>query len=355
MSVEAGVRPVSVSYARPGPDIALATTAYARLKAEITGAGLLDRAYGFYLRLVLFDICGYLFSLGAIVYFESYLALTLACVAFVFFTVQLAGLMHDCGHRAIFSSIRANNALGYVCSGLIGMSLDNWRERHNTHHAHPNQDELDPDMEIPFVATTRDLYLKKSRLQRLFISRQAFYYYPLGMIVAFSNRLGTLSYYRRTLSRRNAWQFAIYLCVLASLFVLPFVLFPLSKAIFVFLLVHLASGVYLASCFAPNHKGMAVVANDASLPFIEQQVITARNISGGFVTELFMVGLNHQIEHHLFPNTPRNKLHLLKPYVRRTCEELDIPYCEVGIVETNRMLVGELQDVARTGALLTTR
>jgi fatty acid desaturase len=133
------------------------------------------------------------------------------------------------------------------------------------------------------------------------------------------------------------------------LFAAPFIVFPLDKAIFVFLVVHVTTGVYLASCFAPNHKGMPTLPSDARVSFLEQQVATARNVRGGFLTDLLLVGLNHQIEHHLFPNCPRNKLGQLSSYVQRVCAEEGIDYCEVGFVRTNQTLVKHLHGIARAG------
>jgi fatty acid desaturase len=83
------------------------------------------------------------------------------------------------------------------------------------------------------------------------------------------------------------------------------------------------------------------------LSFFEQQVVTARNVKGGFVTDVVLVGLNLQIEHHLFPSCPRNKLRRLVPYVRAACLEANIPYVEMGAIETNRFLMDSLTTVAR--------
>jgi fatty acid desaturase len=92
---------------------------------------------------------------------------------------------------------------------------------------------------------------------------------------------------------------------------------------------------------------MPAAVRSSGLTFIEQQVVTARNVRGGFLTELLLVGLNHQIEHHLFPSCPRNKLRLLRPYVRQTCLELGLPYTEAGFIESNRALLQTLRDVPR--------
>ena len=331
----------------PTLTVAQGTAAYARLKTEATRAGIFKRSLTYYAVMVAFAFAGYALSVWGIVETESYPLLALACLSFSFFSVQAAGLMHDSGHRAVFDSKLNNDRLGYVCSGLLGMVFDNWKTRHNMHHAHPNQEDMDPDMEIPFIATNEDLYLKKGLLQRWFVKYQAFYYYPLGSIVSFSNRLGSISYFRDARSDRSLWKLALYLAGVSFLFVSPFVVFPLAKALFVFVIVHVTTGIYLANCFAPNHKGMPQVAAGAVISFLEQQVTTARNVRGGLFTDLYLVGLNYQTEHHLFPYTPRNKLHLLQPLVREVCAGLGITYTEVGLIQTNRMLIAELHGVPR--------
>ncbi len=134
---------------------------------------------------------------------------------------------------------------------------------------------------------------------------------------------------------------------IAFLFVLPFVVFSPLKAIFVFSLIHVTSGLYLANLFAPNHKGMPQLSSDTVMSFLKQQVITSRDIKGGLVTDLALVGLNYQIEHHLFPTCPRNKLKLLTPYVQDVCQRLNLEFRTVGLIETNKMILRDLRAVAQ--------
>jgi fatty acid desaturase len=320
---------------------------YLRLKAAVAAAGILNRSLCFYVPLILFTFAGYVLSVVAIILLDDYLALTLACLSFSFFTVQQAGLMHDSGHRAVFRSRKFNNLLGLASCAAIGMVLQNWMRRHNRHHLHPNQEELDPDLEIPFIAVTKDLYRNKRGLQRSLARWQVLYYYPIGSLVSLTNRLGSLSYFLRNRSHENIWLFCLYLPAIIAIFVLPFILFSIEKATFVFLLVHVSSGIYLSSCFAPNHKGMPVVGRDTTMSHFEQQVVTSRNVQGGLLTDFLLVGLNHQVEHHLFPSCPRNKLGLLKPYVLRACEELGLDYAEATFLESNRLILRQLREVSR--------
>jgi fatty acid desaturase len=323
------------------------TALYRRLKTRVRSDGILDRAYGFYAVLTIFAFGGYVIAGAAIVALDSYAWLLLACLAFSFFTVQLAGIMHDCGHRAVFASARNNDVLGFFAAGAIGMMLASWRAHHNRHHAFPNQPDHDPDYQIPLVALSLSQLTRKGSLGRTLARYQAFYFYAIVATASLSNRLGGLTHFLRRPSRGDVVNALAYFPVVLALFAGPFLLFPLEKALFVLVTVHLTSGLYLANCFAPNHKGMTTVEPDSRLSFLEQQVITARNVRGGVLCDVLMVGLNHQIEHHLFPGTPRNKLARLQPHVQAVCEREGIPYLEAGFVEGGRSILASLHAVPR--------
>jgi fatty acid desaturase len=319
---------------------------YAWLKAETIRGRIHEKSLLFYWLLIASSFGGYSLSAWAIFILDDYLLLTLACMSFTIFSVQVAGLMHDSGHRAVFQSVRCNDILGHISATLLGMVFDNWRLRHNAHHASPNEIDKDPDMAIPFLVTSARSYRAKNVVERFCARGQAYYYYPLSAVVSFTNRLGSTSYFLKPSAK--LWQLCLYLPGIAFLFFTPFIVFDPAKAVFVFFLVHVSSGMYLAACFAPNHKGMAEVNCGAKLGFLEQQITTSRNVRGGFLTELLLVGLNHQIEHHLFPSCPRNKLKLLQPFVKSACRKADLPYTQGGLFETNRIILRLLQDAART-------
>ncbi len=75
-------------------------------------------------------------------------------------------------------------------------------------------------------------------------------------------------------------------------------------------------GIYMGSTFAPNHKGMPIIAAADNLDFLRRQVLTSRNVRGGWFTDFALGGLNYQIEHHLFPSMPRGSLRHAQPIVR---------------------------------------
>jgi fatty acid desaturase len=90
-------------------------------------------------------------------------------------------------------------------------------------------------------------------------------------------------------------------------------------------------GLYLGCAFAPNHKGMPVLSEQDNLDFLRRQVLTSRNVSGGWLVESLLGGLNYQIEHHLFPSMPRPALRRCRPLVRAFCAQLGLLYCEKGL------------------------
>ena len=101
---------------------------------------------------------------------------------------------------------------------------------------------------------------------------------------------------------------------------------------FAFLGVQLAVfGLLMGASFAPNHKGMPIIAHDAKLDFFSKQVRTSRNIRGGWWATILMGGLNYQVEHHLFPSMARPYLAKARLIVREHCATLNVPYTETSL------------------------
>jgi fatty acid desaturase len=124
-----------------------------------------------------------------------------------------------------------------------------------------------------------------------------------------------------------------------------FLFLPLGMA-FAFMGVQLAVfGVYMGAAFAPNHKGMPIIAPGARLDFFSKQVRTSRNVSGGWWATWFMGGLNYQVEHHLFPSMPRKHLSKAREIVRDYCQTLDVPYTETTILKSYAIVIEYLNRV----------
>jgi fatty acid desaturase len=93
-----------------------------------------------------------------------------------------------------------------------------------------------------------------------------------------------------------------------------------------------ALGLYLGLLFAPNHLGMPVLPAGPAKDYLWRQLITTRNLRPHPLTDYVWGPLAYQIEHHLFPRIPFNRLREARSIVKPFCEERGLPYHEVGAV-----------------------
>jgi fatty acid desaturase len=126
--------------------------------------------------------------------------------------------------------------------------------------------------------------------------------------------------------------------------ILTWLLGPWS-ALLVILLHKAAGGFYLATVFAPNHKGMLEVDEDSDLDFLRSQVLTSRNVRASWLTDFWYGSLNYQVEHHLFPSMARNNVSRAHSIVRQYCAEIGVAYHETSLLQSYRELLGFLHEV----------
>jgi fatty acid desaturase len=328
---------------------AIGTAHYARLRAEVRRAGLLERDHVFYILTTVGIGLGLAVSLSCLIRLPESVLLVVWAVVFAFFAVQVCGLIHDAGHRAIGRSAWVNDLVGLSGAALLAMGYHSWRQQHNAHHAHTNEDEADPDLAIPLHAFTTRQFQRSGGFWRVLRRHQALCFYPLRTLVVFSRRLSEFNYLRQQwLSPQLVLEGSLWLVGMTVWFVVPWVVFPLPKALLLFVVVHGVMGLYLSTIFAPNHKGMPQIASETPISFLEQQIVTSRNITPHWFTDVVYIGLNYQIEHHLFPTCPRSHLRHLTPYVVAICDELQLPYTQAGFVESHRQIVIALNAVAKS-------
>jgi len=327
------------------------TALYAELRAAVIAAGVLKRDYRYYAILIGGTALGLAISLWYLIRLPASLPLVVWAVIFALVTVQVCGIIHDAGHRTVFRSTALNDLLGGAFAGLLAMGYQSWREQHNAHHAHTNVEGRDPDLDIPLHAFTLRQFQRQGGLWRYARRYQAAFFYPMRTLVVFSRRLAEIAHFRHErFSLRLLVEIALWGAGLVLWFVVPFLVFPLGKALLLFAVVHPTMGFYLSNIFAPNHKGMPQIPDGTEVSFLEQQITTSRNITPSWFVDFIYVGLNYQIEHHLFPTCPRNKLKQITPYVLEICARTNLVYTQTGIVRSNQIILGELNAVARAGA-----
>lgn len=319
---------------------------YGKLRLKLSQQGVFDRSYSYYGGLTILFFVGFFVSSYFLVISKSPLLLILFGIIFSFFTVQLAGLLHDCGHRAIFKSTFMNDILGNIFGTFLGISYNWWKMKHNMHHSHPNQEGEDPDIEIPLISFTQKRLANKKGLAALLRKYQVYLYYPIGSLISFGVRIDSTLFITKYFNKKRVIELTILASGIFVWYALPFLIFPFTKAILLILVINFSMGFYILNVFAPNHKGMPEFAKNVKVSFLEQQIMTARNIYGNFFTDFFYMGLNYQIEHHLFPNTPRNKLKLITPYVIEICKRRNLEFTRTSILESNRIILSQLHQTA---------
>jgi len=336
------------SYDKTSPKLSVieGSKIYAKLAEQVRQDNLLDRSYTYYFFLISFIFIGFATSLFFLILSKSPLAYLPLTIIFSFFAVQLGGLMHDSGHKAIFKTAKANDILGHFVSSLIGMTYNSWKIKHNLHHANTNQVGVDDDVtDFPFLSFSRERYDESKGLWRKIQKHQVYFYYPFLSLFNISMRLYPTPYFFSKFSLTKFIELVVFVVSIFAWFILPFILFDPLKAILFFATVNIIMGIYLGNVFAPNHKGMPLLKKGQKISFLEQQIMTSRNISGNWWRDILYLGLNIQIEHHLFTNCPRNKLRKITPYVRAICKEYNLEYTETGIIKSNKIILGELSKV----------
>jgi fatty acid desaturase len=327
------------------------TNQYAQLKRLIKHNGLLTQQPAYYAGKIVLTLSLLAPSLTFLLIFDNLWLqlLNAALLAFVF--VQISLVAHDFGHRQF--SVGAgwkNEGLALVLGNLlIGISQQWWIDKHNEHHSHPNQLDLDPDIDIPLVAFTEEQALSKQGIARFIVKYQAYLLFPLSLLQALSMRFSSIQFLIEKKARRPLAEAIAMGAHFVLYFGLLFSLLDAWQAV-LFIAIHQGlTGLYLTSIFAPNHKGMPVLKNDSRLNFLRRQVLTSRNVTAHPLTDFWYGGLNYQIEHHLFPSMPRNKLREVQAIVKAFCRAHSIAYHETSVLQSHREI---LQHLHRVGAPL---
>ncbi|MFD8500526.1 fatty acid desaturase family protein [Amycolatopsis sp. NPDC059657] len=318
---------------------------YAKLSVIVRNAGLLHRRHGYYalksgLTLAAFGGAWVGFAFLGASWWQLFVAAFLAMAY-----TQVSFLGHDAGHKQIFRRRRHNDAVGFSLSGLVGISYGWWIDKHTRHHANPNHEESDPDLDIPALAFTMKQGGAKQGFLRWMAKYQAFLFFPLLLLEGLNLHWASIQAVWRGEVKARRLEFGLMAGHIVAYLTAVFLVLPPSIA-FVFIAVHQGLwGVYMGCSFAPNHKGMPSIDEGHGLDFLRKQVLTARNVRGGRWTDFMLGGLNYQIEHHLFPSMPRPNLRHAQPLIRDFCAAQGISYAECGALRAYGHVLSHLHAV----------
>ena len=320
---------------------------YLQLRRLVAERGLLDRQYLHYAVKIPLHLAMLAAGIAVVVAFDQLWVQMLNAVFLAVVFAQFGFIGHDSGHRQIFRSAR-NNDLVMLLAGLVtGMTPSWWQDKHNAHHRNPNQLDLDGDIEVSVFAFTEEQALKTRGILRCLVKYQAFLFYPIMLLTSLSLVGGGLAYLaRRGQVRYPVAEVTLVLAGIGLYLAVLFLFLPAWQA-GLFIVLHRAlAGFHMGSVFAPNHKGMPVLDPGIKLDYMRQQVMTSRDVLPNPVIDYAYGGLNYQIEHHLFPNMPCNRLKDARAVVRAFCQERGIPYHETGFWQSQREILGYMHEVS---------
>ena len=330
-----------------GPVVERRGSEFAELSRRIKDAGLMAPRTGYYTVKIL-GTAGLLIAGWSVFLLlgPSWWQMATAVVLGVAFT-QAAFLGHDAGHKQILRTRRGSYALGLLHGNLaVGLSYGWWIDKHNRHHAHPNEVGSDPDIGtgvLVFMPGER----RRHRTTRLITRAQAYLFFPLLLLEGLNLHVAGLLALRQRPTAARWWEGMLLAAhLIAYVAVVILVLSPVQAIVFV-AVQQGVFGFYMGCSFAPNHKGMPILQPGEQRDYLRRQVLTSRNIRGGRVVDFVLGGLNYQVEHHLFPSMPRPNLRRAQPLVRDFCLQRKIAYAETSLLASYRLALRHLHAVRR--------
>ncbi len=325
---------------------------YSTLLKSVRDAGLLRRRRGFYIGV--FSVLLLLLTAAGTGFFllgTSWLQLVIAAGLGIILT-QFALLAHEAAHHQVFASRGANDWFGRLLGILVvGISFSYWVDKHGRHHAHPNTIGLDPDIKTGTIVFYEAAASTRHGIMAAIMRRQGYLLFPVLPFLGATLPVDSYRYLCRRTPVQHRWLEICALTLRLCLYLgVVFLTLPAGLAISFVALQIGVFGFYMGISFAPNHKGMPILSKDQRLDFLRRQILTSRNITGGFFVTALMGGLNHQVEHHLFPDMPRPHLRAARRIVRDYCAENSIIYTETSLRSSFGIVVRYLNRVGLRAA-----
>lgn len=325
-------------------------TDFSALSKRIREANLLAKVPSFYLkRTVQVTLLALATWMVILLVGAPWWTLALAPVLGVL-TAQYGFLAHEAAHSQVFNSPKVNKWYAlFVANLFVGLSYGWWdKKKHNLHHANPNTEGKDPDLYMPILKfTPEDRQAVKGTVARG-INRYQGWLFPFLLLFTGFDLLKNS--YQALFNPKNKLDNRILEIALITIrLVAPFAILTVAggwlfAAVFTVAQM-MVLGLFMGGAFAPNHKGMPLIPKDTKVDYFRRQVLTSRDIKGGWVVDNLMGGLNYQVEHHLFPSMPRPNLKKAQVIVREFCEEKKVPYVETRLFQSYGIVINYLNEV----------
>ena len=329
--------------------------------------GLFETDYSWYAKLGVWLTSWFVgalaFSLGYVGGGTTSMRMVGAAMMGVFWQ-QLAGLGHDLGHSGVTHDFHKDHIIGSILSAFMGLSVCWWKSDHNTHHIVCNAVEHDPNIQhMPMIAITDKIFekpfwdtyhkkwVKMDWLAKFLVSNQHIVFYPLmalgrwnlyaqGVIFLITDH--DKAHYKWTeltgIGLFFVWMFSVAFSMPTGMETLGWML--ISHAVAGILHVQ----IVLSHWSMETYKGTPYVNKETE--WYLMQLRTTMNVATNPWFDYAHIGLQFQIEHHLYPRLPRHNLRQARKLVKAICKKHDIYYHEPGFFEGNVEMWKALKDAA---------
>jgi len=280
------------------------------------------------------------------------------------FWQQLAGLGHDLGHSGVTHNFHTDHFIGSILSAFMGLSVGWWKSDHNTHHVVCNAVEHDPNIQhMPILAITDkiyekpfwDTYHKKTvgmdAIARFLVSYQHIVFYPFMALARWNLYVQGIIFLLSDVDKKHykfteltgigvyfSWMFALAFSMPTNLESFGWIM--VSHAVAGILHVQ----IVLSHWSMETYKGSPYTSKNTE--WYLMQLRTTLNVDTWEWFDFAHVGLQFQVEHHLYPRLPRHNLRKARKLVKAIAEKHEIHYHEPGFFAANIEMFGALKDAA---------
>lgn len=335
------------------------------LRQELLRKGLYHTEWKFYAKLGLFMATLLVTALYLSVMCETMASHMLGAALLGIFWQQLAGLGHDLGHSSVTRNFYSDHWIGStVGCGLMGISTGWWKRNHNTHHVACNSVEHDPDIQhMPIMAVAEKVieapywstyYLKWVKLDvpaRILVSYQHYLFIPLMMVARFNlyAQSWIMIFSRQNHMYNRKLEAAALLFYATWVIGVAWQMNSWTESVLWFLVSHAIAGI-LHVQIVISHWCMETYSghgyNDDTDEWYIQQFKTTMDIDCPAWFDWAHIGLQFQVEHHLYPLVPRHNLRKVKAMVKEICKKHDIEYHSMTFLESVKANLANLKATA---------
>lgn len=260
--------------------------------------------------------------------------------------IGVAGVGMSVMHDAIHGSFSVNPMINKFFGAslyLLGGNVYNWEVQHNKlHHTYTNIHDLDEDITGKFLLRLSDSDKLKAvhRFQHIY----AFLLYSLMTIsflwkdfkeIPLYNKMAKTGLVNVFPNREKIILVLTKVLYILFIFVLPMMLLDITlwQWLVGFMAMHCTAGMILSTVFqmahvveGVNQPSLNETGNIENAWAIHQLKTTANFAGTNKLLSWYIGGLDHQIEHHLFPKISHIHYPALMDIVKKTSEEYGIVY-----------------------------